>query len=141
MTGELIAPTEHAFVDAGVVPETEYAYVVAAVGVSGTETRSWPVTVRLPAAPVALHQNTPNPFNPVTQIGFALPAPMQVTLTVYDIAGHRVAVLAEGVYPAGEHTVTWDGTAGTGDPAASGIYFYELRTPRNTMVRKMALLK
>ncbi len=141
VTGDLIPPPEHVFVDAGVVPETEYRYVVAAVGAGGTETRSWPVTVRLPAAPVALYQNTPNPFNPVTEIGFALPAPMHVTLTVYDIAGHRVAVLAEGMYPAGEHAVTWDGTAGTGDPAASGIYFYELRTPRNTMVRKMALLK
>jgi photosystem II stability/assembly factor-like uncharacterized protein len=141
VTDALVAPGEHQFIDSKVTPEAEYQYVVAAVSESGMETRSWPVTVQLPPAPVALYQNTPNPFNPVTQIRFAVPTPMQVTLTVYDIAGRRVAVLADRVYPGGEHAVAWDGMTGNGEPAASGIYFYELRTAKSTVVRKMALLK
>jgi hypothetical protein len=41
----------------------------------------------LPTNLVALDQNQPNPFNPVTQIKFSLPRESAVTLTVYNVRG------------------------------------------------------
>lgn len=88
-----------------------------------------------------LHQNWPNPFNPVTQIGFALARPEAVELAVYDVAGRRVATLARGVVAAGEHRVIWDGRTDQGGAAPSGSYRYVLRTASGRLSRSMVLLK
>jgi hypothetical protein len=63
-----------------------------------------------------LEQNYPNPFNPTTSIAFGLPKESEVRLEVYSALGQRVAVLAEGRYGAGVHTVVWD-THGEGQAA------------------------
>jgi hypothetical protein len=83
-----------------------------------------------------LAQNYPNPFNPTTDISFALPTASHVTLTIYNMLGQQVAVLADGTYGAGQHTVTWDAS-----DQASGIYLYRLTTGETTTARKMLLLK
>ena len=57
----------------------------------------------------ALLEAVPNPFNPSTRLRFALADPGHVRLTVYDVAGQRVAVLLDGHRPAGRHQVTWAG--------------------------------
>jgi len=54
-----------------------------------------------------LQQNFPNPFNPTTQISYGLPEAAQVSITVYDITGRQVAVLANGSQSAGRHTVNF----------------------------------
>ncbi len=83
-----------------------------------------------------LHQNYPNPFNPVTRISFDLPVRSGVRLTVYNVAGQKVATLVDGVCRAGRHTVEW--AAGE---AASGVYLYRLETAEFTLTKKMLLLK
>ena len=67
----------------------------------------------------------PNPFRIAARIAFALPEPMPVRLAVYDVLGREVAVLAEGVRGAGQHTVTFDAGG-----YANGLYLYRLLTPR-----------
>ncbi len=89
----------------------------------------------------ALYQNYPNPFNPETRIVFDLPASSMITLTVYDILGRQVRVLAERELPAGQHTMTWDGRTEDGSVAASGIYLYRLQASDWSQSRKMILLK
>ncbi|RMF64848.1 MAG: T9SS C-terminal target domain-containing protein, partial [Bacteroidetes bacterium] len=90
------------------------------------------------AVPVrfALGVNYPNPFNPSTTISFDLPRPETVRLTVYDVAGRRVATLAEGTYPAGTHRVTWEAGG-----LASGVYLYRLEAGDFVQTRKMMLVK
>ncbi len=83
-----------------------------------------------------LDQNYPNPFNPTTEISFSLPSASSVKLEIFNIAGQRVALLAEGFYSAGSHTVSWDAS---GRP--SGIYLYRLTTGNNSVTKKMILLK
>jgi hypothetical protein len=85
---------------------------------------------------VALEQNQPNPFNPVTQIKFSLPREGAVTLTVYNVRGEAVAKLADGTMSAGEHAITWDAT-----DHASGVYFYRLEGPGFSETRKMTMVK
>jgi flagellar hook assembly protein FlgD len=84
-----------------------------------------------------LHQNYPNPFNPSTSIEFQLSKSSVVTLTVYDLRGVRVRVLAlNEKMDAGMHKVTFDGSN-----LSSGIYLYKLETPEFVQTRKMVLLK
>ncbi len=69
-----------------------------------------------------LHQASPNPFNPRTQIAFDLAKPGQVRLSVYDLRGALVRTLEAGTLPAGRHVRTWDGTNDDGAAVASGTY-------------------
>ena len=88
-----------------------------------------------------LHQNYPNPFNPATTISFNLPFRSDVTLEVFNILGQRVAVLLQESLSVGPYNVVWDGRFEDGKTAPSGIYFYRLRTPEKSLVRKMVLVK
>ncbi len=78
----------------------------------------------------------PNPFNPTTTISFSLPKAGDVSLKVYDVTGREVQTLAEQRYEAGEHAVTFDGSA-----LPSGIYFAQMNAGTVTQTRKMVLLK
>ncbi len=87
-------------------------------------------------AEVMLSANYPNPFNPETTIRYALPQAGQVRLVVYDLLGHEVAVLVDGLQSAGDHTVRF----GAGD-LPSGAYVYRLQAQGKTIVRTMILVK
>jgi subtilisin-like proprotein convertase family protein len=90
---------------------------------------------------VALCGSHPNPFNPVTQIIYELPRSMTVDLSVYDLSGQRVATLVAGREQPGRHAVFWNGVDESGQRAASGVYFYRLRTEDGTLAGKMMLVK
>ena len=85
---------------------------------------------------VALMGNYPNPFNPETTIGYVLPQASEVHLVVYDLLGHEIAVLVDGLQPAGRHTVRF----GAND-LPSGSYVYRLRAGDKIVVRTMMLVK
>ncbi len=78
----------------------------------------------------------PNPFNPTTSIGFALPASEKVVLTVYDLTGRQVATLVNGWRDAGYHEVTFDATG-----LASGVYLYRINAGDFKASGKMMLMK
>ena len=89
-----------------------------------------------------LHQNYPNPFNPSTQITFDVPVSSdQVILTIYNVLGQNVNVLANEIMNAGTYTLEWNATDQMGNPVSSGIYFYELRTKSFTSRKKMLLIR
>jgi hypothetical protein len=90
---------------------------------------------------VALRQNFPNPFNPVTRIEFDLSHAMLVTVNIYDVSGRLVAKVAERSFDGGPHHVDWDGTDHNGRQVSSGIYFYKLSAGGQTVTKKMTLLK
>jgi hypothetical protein len=88
------------------------------------------------AAGLTLDEAYPNPFNPQARLRFSLPETAPVRLEVFDLMGRRVAVLADGVLPAGAHEVSFDGSA-----LASGLYLYRLQTPQGLLQRSMLLMK
>ncbi|HEX7571563.1 MAG TPA: T9SS type A sorting domain-containing protein, partial [Bacteroidota bacterium] len=84
----------------------------------------------------ALEQNYPNPFNPSTVIGFRMPAAGIVSLKVYNILGQEVNTLMDGMQPAGNYSVRFEGAG-----LSTGVYFYRLQAGSFVQVRKMMLLK
>ena len=95
---------------------------------------------RLPET-FSLEQNVPNPFNPETTIRFNLPLSQPIRLTIFDLAGQTVDILAQTDYPSGYHTLTWDGRDDDGRAVASGVYLYRLQTPFAALTRKLLLLR
>lgn len=84
-----------------------------------------------------LDQNYPNPFNPSTNIAFRIAQKGQVTLTVYNVLGQRVAKLLDKKFMnAGRHEVTFDASL-----LASGIYYYKLKVNGNVLTKRMTLMK
>jgi hypothetical protein len=96
-----------------------------------------------PARPAAawLAQNNPNPFNPRTQIRFRLQEDVFVRLDVFDSAGRRVRALIEGVVPAGDHAIAFDGVDDRGRALSSGVYRYRLHGAGVNQVRSMVLVR
>lgn len=97
--------------------------------------------VQTPDAKVALAQNVPNPFNPLTKISFNLASTGPAKLEIFNARGQLVRVLNDGILAAGQHEFTWQGRTDNGQQAASGTYFYRLTTADESMTRKMMLVK
>jgi hypothetical protein len=95
-----------------------------------------------------LGQNYPNPFNLETTIEFQLPQAAEVELIIFDLQGHEVQRLVQGIKTAGYHTVQWGGRDEAGQLATSGMYFYKIESKGRGAdhysfieVKKLILLK
>jgi hypothetical protein len=84
---------------------------------------------------------TSNPIRGPTTIRFQLHAAAAVELTVFDILGRRVRVIAEAAYPAGEHALPWDGRDERGHCVASGLYYLRLRAGGIVEARPVVVLR
>ena len=89
----------------------------------------------------ALHNNYPNPFNPITTINYDLPQDGSVRLIIYDVMGREVTRLVNGFTPAGYHSVRWDARNKMGENVSAGVYFYHLQSGAFVKTQKMVLLK
>lgn len=78
----------------------------------------------------------PNPFNGSTAIRYALPQAETVRLTIIDMLGREVAVLASRRMDAGTHNVTWD--AGN---RASGMYVCRLAAGTLVESKKIMIVR
>lgn len=83
-----------------------------------------------------LLNNYPNPFNPVTKIGFMIVKNSFVKIKVYDMLGREVKVLVNGMLNAGTHTVEFNASN-----LSSGIYIYKMEAGDFKAVKKMMLIK
>jgi hypothetical protein len=106
------------------------------------ETESTAVNQPDVPARFALYQNSPNPFNPATEIRFDVPAPGgHVRLVVFDVSGRLIHTLVDGYEAPGTKRALWDGRDRTGSSVASGVYYYRLLAPGFDGAHRMALLK
>lgn len=90
----------------------------------------------------SLSQNYPNPFNPSTTINFAVPIRADVKVTVYNVLGEVVSVLADATMNAGSYSISFDAA----NKLSSGIYLYRISAIGNdghnfTQTKKMMLIK
>lgn len=90
----------------------------------------------------ALGQNSPNPFNPSTNISFNIPKQSAVKLVIYDILGREITKLADEILQQGNYSKLFDASS-----LPSGVYFYRLSanpadgTAGFTEIKRMILVK
>lgn len=84
----------------------------------------------------ALTGNYPNPFNPTTEIRYQTSEIGHIRLSVYDLLGREVAVLVNGVQPAGQYSVSFNATN-----MSSGVYLIRMQAGEQSFTRKMMLVK
>jgi len=89
----------------------------------------------------ALHNNYPNPFNPVTNIGYDIPELSRVSIDIYNIAGNKVKTLVSKEHQPGRYKVQWNATNESGAPVATGMYIYKIRAKDFVSVKKLLLMK
>ena len=78
----------------------------------------------------------PNPFNPLSVIELNLPRTQRVRLSVFDIQGRLVTVLADRVVNAGLQRFTFDGST-----LASGVYFARAESGDYVKTVRLMLVK
>jgi hypothetical protein len=139
MTGDTLSLE---FASAPVAEGLVRDYFLVSTGVYATATPASQRPVRGESLPsvFSLAQNQPNPFSRATDISFALPVPTAVKLEIFDLAGRRIAVLADRSFPAGFHKLSWSRTGASGATVSPGIYLYRIRAGGFVEQKKMVLL-
>ena len=85
---------------------------------------------------IELKQNYPNPFNPITKIQYSLNTRQFITLKIFDVLGRELTTLINMEKEAGLHKVEWNA-----EGFSSGVYVYRLQTEKQSISRKMLLIK
>jgi len=100
-----------------------------------------------------LEQNFPNPFssgaqspapdggNPSTTIPFRLEKAARVRLAVINLMGQTVRILSESEWPAGAHSIPWDGRNDAGTVVPTGTYLLRLDNGRQVQIKKLMMVK
>lgn len=123
--GQTATATKLVTIGTGSAPLAESSKVRSDAGLKATLPLSY-----------ALQGNYPNPFNPTTEIPFALPEAASVSLVVYDVLGREVTRLQEGLMEAGYHRVRWDASS-----LPSGVYLVQFKAGPFTAMRRLVLAK
>jgi hypothetical protein len=135
-----IPPEADSFVDETVEAGRIYNYRLAAYDRDGTF-YSRTVSVSVPVPAISLDPSYPNPFRESTMVGFRLSRRTQVRLTVHDVAGRLVAVLADEPMEDGYREVEWNGRNYDGRRVRSGVYFLRLDTGGRVLVQKLVVVR
>jgi len=121
-----------------------YYYWIQAVSESYSSEKvsnSFITSVDTVISELRVHDPYPNPFNPVTTIGFSIPDECFVQIAVYDILGREVTVLENRLLSAGYHAVTWNGSDTEGNILGSGVYLYKLTAGTYSDFGKMMFVR
>ena len=83
----------------------------------------------------------PNPSSGPTTIEFVVPEQMDVTLSIYDVMGRKVATLLQRDVAAGQHEIQWDGRSESGARLASGLYLMRLQAGNRIATRRLTIVR
>jgi len=152
---------DYQVMDKGVEGGKTYFYFLEDIDLTGDKSKSRIIKVVVPPAQTGLQldkpalpipkvfrllQNYPNPFNPETWIPYQLAKNAEVTIKIYNAFGQLIKTISSGEKEAGFYTnkdeaAYWDGMTGTGEPVASGVYFYNIKAGEFYATRRMVIIK
>ena len=88
-----------------------------------------------------VHENFPNPFNPVTKVQIDVPEQGHMQVVVHDISGRLITTLLNSDVEPGYHSIKWNGKNRLGAMAASGVYILNVYLNGQQHSQKMLLVK
>ena len=128
--------------DGSCEPGVTYSYRIDVWDEEGRRVLFETEDIEIPTLLINLYQNHPNPFNPSTTIPFSVNRLETITtLKIYDVTGNHVRTLVNRRISPGHYSEGWDGQDGNGRQVASGTYFYRLKSGKETLTKKMVLLR
>lgn len=134
--GNSTEPKDYLYIDKD-VKNGNYFYRLKQIDYNGSSEYSDIINVVVNSPTLySLEQNFPNPFNPSTTISFVLPESAEVTLTIYNTLGQKVAELVNTTLESGRYSYVW-----RAENFPNGTYIYELRANDFKLFKKMILLK
>jgi len=140
----------YSFIDEYIYEPGTYYYWLHVVDIDGTEDYSDPISVvyeyqepEVPVIPqITEFKNVyPNPFNPNTNISYALSDQQDVTFSIYNSRGQLVRQYDVGSKAAGNYSLVWDGTDYNGRTVTTGVYFIRMQAGRDSFFKKAVLMK
>ncbi|MFM7231626.1 MAG: kelch repeat-containing protein [bacterium] len=144
-------PTPRGFHSMVLAPAQHTAIVFGGITASGRSREVW--RRALDRAPVLDAGDTP-PIAPPSRTAFALPpAPnpsagkvrmavdlaraQRLELSVFDVTGRRVAVIHDGILPAGRHSFEWGGASAGAAAPRPGVYLVRMSAIDRTQVARI----
>ena len=125
--------------DRGVEPGRTYRYRLIVYHLDGSTLTFGPLIVTAAVRAFALESLVPNPSTGPVEVEFTVTREAHVRLTVLDLQGRQLALLADGVYPPGRYPKPWNGTTASGR-ARPGLYFVRLEWPGGSTTRRLAMI-
>lgn len=83
-----------------------------------------------------LYQSYPNPFNNSTTISYQLSKRSKVEMTIYDVTGRKLKTVIKDIQLQGLHEVRLNLS-----DYASGVYFYRLGVNKESITKKLLLIR
>jgi hypothetical protein len=133
------------YTDAASAP---YVYKLTAVDVHGNES---PVATLVPSGTtgvgdggspaIAFAAPSPNPAVTRTTLRFTLPRAGHVRLSIFDLSGRIVRVLADGAHAAGAHVADWDLRDEDGANVRAGLFFARLEAAGRQLRQRVVVAR
>lgn len=127
---------EYSYIDKNLVGGSKLLYRLKQVDNDGQFEYSDIVEAEVIPTQYELSQNFPNPFNPSTLINFSVPKQTQLRISLYNVLGELVYIIAEGVYETGFYKETINANS-----LASGTYICRLESKDFIKSRKILLIR
>ncbi|HHE65547.1 MAG TPA: T9SS type A sorting domain-containing protein, partial [Bacteroidetes bacterium] len=84
------------------------------------------------------------PFNPSTTISFELSTETtgNAELVIYNLKGQKIKTFSNNqISKSANKQIIWNGIDDNKQPVSTGIYFVKLKTGKETLTKKLMLLK
>jgi hypothetical protein len=133
---------------------TNTVAIVLSPGSEGVSLFKFGVYIHFPTKPVSVGDGSasvprtltlrapwPNPSNPSFRVDWGQPTVGVTEVTVFDVLGRPVAVLADGRHAAGWHTRMWQGRDVRGRRVGCGVYVVRVKTADAQVVRRISLVR
>ena len=91
--------------------------------------------------PIKFLKNSPNPFNPTTNISFEIGESGKTKIDIFNVKGQKIKTLLNERMEVGKHSVVWNGKDDKNKRVSSGVYFYKVSINGNQKLNKMIMLK
>ena len=129
-------------VDPTAVAGQTYQYRLRATGSDGRTQTFGPVisTANGVQGRFTIDRVSPNPTSGSVQVAYSLGRASHVKVSVLDVQGREIAVLANGMASTGAHVEQWNGRV-SGRPAAAGVYFVRYQADGHQGYRRLTIAR